>query len=488
MSTGKIKTLFSDIEKTEALFPRTKTKAISDDDGVGLEALLSNLTYTDEESKESEVVPIDADTLGGILAKDYATQNFVKEEVLKIQTGGEVDLSEFATKEDLSALTADDVGALPISGGTMAGNVNMDGYQITGFAEPNGATQAATKKYVDAGLSTKASLINGGTYTGDLNVLGEGGVPNNSIVWVTPETVNVPYGDWGFVETWQSQVGAEIQRYTSLQGITYVRTHYHNGISIDWHDGWQRIDSLGKQDAITGLTNSMVMICNANGEITTSSTISTSELANLDGVTSNIQTQLDARYKMRGTRNSDSTVTDLNNLTELGAYWIQCAGMTNTPFGDNASGKFGHLEVINSGSGILQRFSQYGSNGIVAVYERDNVNGWKTTWTRVDAIPNKMTIGTEYKTQEMWNGKVVWTVIADLGTCPTGETTVNTSFTATGIVRWDGNDCIYESARNDKYLYTKRVSIVSGKVTVIVIKGTMLSSSKEYCQVWYTKD
>ncbi len=40
MATGKIKTLFSDKEKTEALFPRTKVKAITDDNGTGLDVLL----------------------------------------------------------------------------------------------------------------------------------------------------------------------------------------------------------------------------------------------------------------------------------------------------------------------------------------------------------------------------------------------------------------------------------------------------------------
>lgn len=38
--TGKIKTLFSDFGKTEAIFPRTKVNAISDDNGVGLNVLL----------------------------------------------------------------------------------------------------------------------------------------------------------------------------------------------------------------------------------------------------------------------------------------------------------------------------------------------------------------------------------------------------------------------------------------------------------------
>lgn len=38
--TGKIKTLFSDFGKTEAIFPKTKVNAVSDDNGVGLNVLL----------------------------------------------------------------------------------------------------------------------------------------------------------------------------------------------------------------------------------------------------------------------------------------------------------------------------------------------------------------------------------------------------------------------------------------------------------------
>ena len=45
MSTGKIKTLYSDKEKTEALFPRTKTSAVSDDEGRGLDAILEDIQY-----------------------------------------------------------------------------------------------------------------------------------------------------------------------------------------------------------------------------------------------------------------------------------------------------------------------------------------------------------------------------------------------------------------------------------------------------------
>ena len=50
MSTqGKIKTLYSDREQTEAIFPRTTTNAIFDEDGVGLEAILSTTVHAKEE-------------------------------------------------------------------------------------------------------------------------------------------------------------------------------------------------------------------------------------------------------------------------------------------------------------------------------------------------------------------------------------------------------------------------------------------------------
>lgn len=128
---------------------------------------------------------------------------------------------------------------------------------------------ADTNKYIEENFlkkgSTKpadigaASLIDAGVYNGDLNVIGEGGVPVNSVVWVTPETGNMPYGDWGYVETWRAQFGGEIQRYTSLNGITYIRTRYHNGISLDWHSGWVRIDSLNSAPSGFGLGDAVLI-------------------------------------------------------------------------------------------------------------------------------------------------------------------------------------------------------------------------------------
>lgn len=53
------------------------------------------------------------------------------------------------------ALTANDVGALSLTGGDMTGAINMQGQKITGLNDPTESTEAARKSYVD----TKASRV-----------------------------------------------------------------------------------------------------------------------------------------------------------------------------------------------------------------------------------------------------------------------------------------------------------------------------------------
>lgn len=130
---GKIKTLYSDINSEEALFPRTKTNAVSDQNGVGLEAILDKAVYTKSvNDNELNAAPVNADTLNGNNADYFASKSYVGAEIAKAQFNGantNVDLSVFATKDDLNAidfpvdsingktgiveLTAEDVGAAP---------------------------------------------------------------------------------------------------------------------------------------------------------------------------------------------------------------------------------------------------------------------------------------------------------------------------------------------------------------------------------------
>ena len=211
MSTqGKIKTLYSDREQTEAIFPRTTTNAIFDEDGVGLEAILSTTVHAKEEfENNSEVTLNDADTFGGntpdyfasaedlqevnskidtlvfpvksvnlktgnvtLTAADVGavTEAFVKNEIAKAKldnSGSDIDLSGYATKDDLNnlatkddlnaidfpvdsingktgavTLSASDVSALPISGGTLTGNLTLTAGKKIQLSNTSGHTSA----------------------------------------------------------------------------------------------------------------------------------------------------------------------------------------------------------------------------------------------------------------------------------------------------------------------------------------------------------
>ena len=79
--------------------------------------------------------------------------------------------------------------------------------------------------------------------------------------------------------------------------ISFVKVNYEDGITPITAKNLNDIQDeiMSKQDAITGLDPSMVMICNSSGKITTSSMVSTGELQALSGIGSNIQTQLNGK-------------------------------------------------------------------------------------------------------------------------------------------------------------------------------------------------
>lgn len=71
-------------------------------------------------------------------------------------------------------LTAYDVGALPVSGGDMAGAINMNGQPISGLNDPTEESQAARKGYVDTTDATAtlpaAGWVGSGPYTQTITV------------------------------------------------------------------------------------------------------------------------------------------------------------------------------------------------------------------------------------------------------------------------------------------------------------------------------
>lgn len=115
---GKITSLYTDKTMSEALLPRTNTKAITDDKGVNLNAILDQVAYVDAANSEAAVAPLNADTLAGFPADNYASKTYVSNEIAKAQLGGgsgegDIDLSGFATKDDISILaTKEELNAI----------------------------------------------------------------------------------------------------------------------------------------------------------------------------------------------------------------------------------------------------------------------------------------------------------------------------------------------------------------------------------------
>lgn len=75
-----------------------------------------------------------------------------------------------------------------------------------------------------------------------------------------------------------------------------------------------------------------------------------------------------------GTKNGN-----INDRLSSGYYWLQLPSCINTPYGDNPTGHYGFLEVVNAlSSDVLQRFTQYHDGD---TWVRTNVNGWQN-WVR----------------------------------------------------------------------------------------------------------
>lgn len=80
-------------------------------------------------------------------------------------------------------LTADDVGAVPKSGGTMEGPLHMNGQKLTGLNDPTEPDEAARKSYVDkiARNSQIVNVLDNSDFTHFIAQAGLGGKHGNSV-------------------------------------------------------------------------------------------------------------------------------------------------------------------------------------------------------------------------------------------------------------------------------------------------------------------
>lgn len=76
-------------------------------------------------------------------------------------------------------VTASQVGALPLNGGTMTGAINMGSQQITALAAPSADTDAVNKSYVDSTIATAMANV-----TTDIFSAGNTAPENTKLLWI----------------------------------------------------------------------------------------------------------------------------------------------------------------------------------------------------------------------------------------------------------------------------------------------------------------
>ena len=184
-------------------------------------------------------------------------------------------------------LSAADVGALPTSGGTMTGSIKMGEHDITGTATNYGLFfDSMGQVIVKAGDSNSVEVTDMGvTIRSDVGITLDG-----SVSGISKSSVGLGNVD----NTSDANKPISTATQTALNGKQATVT-----------GGASTITS-------SNLTANRALVSNGSGKVAVSAVTST-ELGYLDGVTSNIQTQINAKAS---TSYVDGLVGDINSALD----------------------------------------------------------------------------------------------------------------------------------------------------------------------------
>lgn len=317
---GKITSLYTDKTMSEALLPRTNTKAITDDKGVNLNAILDQVAYVDTENSEAAIAPLNADTLAGFPADSYASKTYVSNKIAEAQLGGgsgegNIDLSGYATKDDLNALDAEDIDALPITGGEVTGDLTVhrvnvkprdDGYMPAIRFTDNEST---VKGAVSSTSANRMLLQNNCVdttyseyfYTPEPDT--ERTENGNYTMLTTKHTVTLEQGGTGAAQSLvEAPKNAIIKKIGDGKNQLYYQATDNGAFYATEKDGAPQFGTLPVAQGGTGATTAADALSNLGITATAAElnkmdgiTATTAELNYVDGVTSNIQTQLNGK-------------------------------------------------------------------------------------------------------------------------------------------------------------------------------------------------
>jgi hypothetical protein len=184
--------------------------------------------------------------------------------------------------------------------------------------------------------------------------------------------------------TGHTHIIAEVTGLSSALSDKASLTHTH---AISDVTGLQA--ELDEKALAEGYTVNRVIVSNGAGAISASTTIDTTELGYLNGVTDNIQTQLDGKL--------DEAPTEIGNAVNLNSYtstglFIQSSNAEAAAGSNYPAPYAGLLEVYarSDAAFVYQRYTTYQPYNIV--YHRSNYTGTWSTWKGVSSIGHSHSI------------------------------------------------------------------------------------------------
>lgn len=188
---------------------------------------------------------------------------------------------------------------------------------------------------------------------------------------------------------------------------------------------------------------------------------------------------------------NNSVITKLNTDTYNQLYYKATANGAFFATAANGAPKFGTLPLAQGGTGATSASAARTKLEVAPAKPHSSYanNYYRTVDSTTEWINPPMVLGTEYRTTERCNGKVVYTKLVDCGTV-TNNTWVDYTTETVTPIRYSAYTSgkialpiFMEIAMNSTY--RAWVTVKNSEIGIHFASG--YSSLRVYCQIWYTK-